>query len=235
MPNEARVKSLMDQRKRGLDGLNLVSRHWEFFEAPSFSETADSAPWLLNVTDGGADNAEIISVADDEHAGALRMVTNDADNDALTLQLNGEQVALASNRTIYFVTRVKLGDVSNTDFSVGLSVALSSGTNHVLAGVTDSIQFKAEAGGNIDVVAEKDSTETDNDSGSDMADDTYVKLMAEIEGTDRINYFVDDSLVDTITNNLPDDEALAPYFEVRNASAATSELNADYLILAFER
>lgn len=235
MPNRGTVNNMMDDQRKGLNGLSLVSQHWEFFEAPSFSETADSAPWLLNVTDGGTDNGEIISVADDEHGGALRMVTNDADNDALTLQLNGEQVAAASGRTIYFISRVKLDDVSSTDFAVGLSIALASGTNHVLGGVTDSIRFKAEADGNVDAVTEKDSTETDNDTGSDMSDDTYVKLMFEVEGTDRVNFYVDDVLQNTHTTNLPDDEAMAPFFEVRNASAATSELNADYLTLAFDR
>lgn len=203
------------------------------FSDPTPTTTAPSGDGVFSsVTDGGIDEGETIVVADDAHGGVLAITTNDADNDMVQIQLNGEGFALASGRQLVFKTRLKLDSVSNGDIFAGLAIA----NTDVLAGVTDSIGFRIpDADGNLDTVAEKDSTETTADSGEDLSDDTFVTLTIDIDGTNRADFYVGNKAVANVSTNLPDDEALSPCFQVRNASAATSTLSIDYVRVAGDR
>ncbi len=190
------------------------------------SETGDQAEWLLTVIDGGTDNGEIVKAADDAHGGLLTLTCNDADNDALELQLNGESFALNSGKNLNFECRFAITDMSETDWFVGLAIT----DTDVLGAVTDSIGFRCPDGtGDIDTVAEMDSTETAADSGVDLVDATYVVVRVEIKGTSRARFYVDGVEVADVTTNLPTDEALTPTLCVRNDGAVAQTMTVDYV------
>ena len=197
-----------------------------------FSETANASAWLLTVIDGGTDNGESIVISDDEPGGVLAITTNDADNDACELQLNGEAFKVQSGKDLIFEARFKLNDVDTADWFLGLATTDTT----VLAGTTESLGFRCPDGtGDIDYVCEDNSTETTGDTGIDLADDTFVTVRLEVRSNERVKFFVNGALVGTSTTNIPDGDAVTPTMCVRNASGAASTLEVDYFFVAQER
>ena len=194
--------------------------------ATRFSETADGGEFLVTVIDGGTDGGETIKVADDAHGGNVVIVTNDADNDAVSIQKNGEIVKMAAGRRISFELEIKIGDVSTTDWLFGLAITDTT----PLAGISDGVFFRCpDSTGDIDIVTAKDSTETVTDSAKDLADDTWVNLGIAIIGTERAQFYVNGTKVGDVTTNLPDDQAMTPTIQVRNSSAAVTTTTMRYL------
>ena len=123
-------------------------------------------------------------------------------------------------------------DVSEFDWFVGLAITDTT----PLAGMTDAIGFRCDdSTGDIDYLAEKDSSETTADSTKDLADATFVTLRFEVIGNTRVNYYVDGNRVASITTNIPDDEALTPTIEIRNDGAAANTMTVDYVYVMQER
>jgi hypothetical protein len=198
----------------------------------TFSVVADRGEFLVTLIDGGGDAGEIINVADAGHGGILTVTTNDADNDAVSAQLNGEMFAPAAGRKIMFTTRLKIADVSITDWAIGLAVA----DTDILGGVADSIMFRCpDSTGDIDYVVEKSSTETTADTLKNISDATYVKLGFQVVGTTRVEFYVDDAVVANVTTNIPDDVTLSPFFTFRNSSAAVTTASIDYIKCVSDR
>lgn len=199
-----------------------------------FSPVADRGSWLVTIIDGDTDALETIAIADDGHGGILNLTTNDKDNDALSIQLNGEAVALASGRRIHYKARVRVNDADTCDWFAGLSIA----DTDILGGTTDSLGFRVPAGDSaqdLTFMTEKDSVETTTDTGVNVADSTWLILEFICHGTDRVDCFVNNSAVASHTANLPDNEALSPVFEIRNASAAASIMGIDYIVILADR
>tara|TARA_Y100000114_G_C11751700_1_gene324657 strand:+ start:1375 stop:2067 length:693 start_codon:yes stop_codon:yes gene_type:complete len=204
----------------------------DFITDSVFSETADNGDYLVTVVDAGTDNGEVVKIADDAIGGQLTITTNDADNDSVELQLNGESFKAEAEKSLIFEARIKGADVSEFDWFVGLSITDTT----VLAGVSDRIGFTSpDATGDIDAVTEKDSTETLTDTTKDLADNTFVILRFEVEGTSKVRFYVDSALVATHTTNIPDDEALTPTLCIRNDGAAANTLTVDYVLAIQER
>ena len=114
-------------------------------------------------------------------------------------------------------------------FAIVFDSFLARGANREVA---DSIGFRCpDSTGDIDYVVEKDSTETSDDTGVDLVDDTYVNLGIIIKGTTEIVFFVGNAKIGTIKTNIPDNVAMTPTIEVRNSSAAVTLFSADYLFV----
>lgn len=204
------------QRREGERIRRAPGRRYDFVERPDISTTADEAAWLMTVTDTGSDSSEVFTIADDEPGGALKLVTNDADNDALSMQLNGEAFSVQNGRKVEYEITLQSDDVSNTDLAVGFAVA----DTDILGGVTDALMFRMDDGsGNPDAIAEKDSTETSKDTGESMADDEDMTFRIEADSS-MATFFINESEVARVSTNIPDDEALSPFIEVKNRSAA---------------
>ena len=150
-----------------------------------FSELANLGDWLVTLVDGGGDNGEVIRVADDGVGGLLTLTTNDADDDSIEMQMNGEAWQLASGKDVVFEVRMKGADVSEFDWFVGLAITDTT----VMGGVTDRIGFECpDSTGDIDAISEKDSTQTTTDSTKNLADDTFVVLRFETSGTGTVRW-----------------------------------------------
>ena len=197
-----------------------------------FSETANLGQWLVTVVDTGTDNGEVIACADDAVGGHLTMTTNDADDDSLELQVNGEAWKLESGKTLAFETRLKGADVSEFDWFVGLAITDTT----VMTACTDRVGFECpDSTGDIDAITEKDRSQTTTATTKDLADATFVTLRVEVEGTSKVRYYVDGDLVATHTANLPDDEALTPTICIRNDGAAANTMTLDYILVMRDR
>lgn len=184
-----------------------------------FSETADAGDWLVTVVDAGSDNGETIVASDTENA--IVFTTNDADNDGLNIQHNGEPFSFASGTSCYFGIDVKANDASTLDWFFGLAISDTT----VLAATTDRAGFSVPAGDSsqaIKYLCEKNSTETNGETGTTMADDTWYRLEMYHDGSGNVRFAVDGEIVATVTTNVPDDERMSPTLAIRNASAAAS-------------
>lgn len=231
--------------------------HDDFIAGLPCSETAGAAGsppgagWKLTLIDGGGDNGEIVGPIVDGVGGILKLTTNDADNDALEVQMAGSSFALASGRSMVFEIRMAIEDVSETDWFVGFAIGADT---TILTGCTDFIGFgnTADAGDIMCVngknasgeVADGGSGTTLTDSGEEFGDSTATAatiisalktLRVEIDGTTEARFYVDNKLVATHTTNLPDDEDLSPAICLRTAGAAAETLYADWLTVGMTR
>lgn len=202
-----------------------------------FSEVADAGDWLVTVVDGGGDNGETITVADDQHGGILKILTNDASADGMNCQLNGESFKAAAGRKINFESRFAVGDADKVAVFLGLAITDTT----VLAGCTDYVGFvlvdgtastllkyangKDATGG---AVGAESGGATYASTGTTLADDTFVTIGFQINGVTDIRYFVNGVRVAVITSNIPDNEVLTPTMAIITKNAAAEYMYVDY-------
>ena len=196
-----------------------------------FSPVADRGEWLVTLIDGGGDAGEVIAIRDNVTGGVLRLTANDADNDGISIQLNGSAFKVADGSRMLFAIRVAVVDISETDWFVGLAAPDTA----ILSGVTESIGFRCpDSTGDIDYVVENASTETTGDTGSDLADATFVELAFEVIGNSRVKFFVDGVFKAAVSTNIPDTDDLSPVIEVRNDGAVAQSIDVDWIYVRQE-
>ena len=192
-----------------------------------FSRTADQGEWLM--TDD-VDGTAVIK--DDDPGGVLRLTTGSNANDFVSCQHNGEAWKVADGKDIYFEIRMKLGDSDDTRWFVGLATTDVTGTTigPILDGATESIGFRQNTDTGVDIYAltEDNSTETETDTGINVADNTYVTLGFHVQGNSRIRYYVDGAEKAVHTTNIPDGDAVTLTMELHSPTAS-STLDVDYI------
>ena len=171
--------------------------------------------------------------------GGLLVVTNDAaDNDSDEFQWAGgsggviESFKYEAAKGLYFKTRFKVSDATQSDFAVGLIITDTA----FIDGTTDGIFFrKADGSTSMELVIEKDSTETV--SCGTAADDTFMTLGFYYDPKDRkFHVYKDNVKVGTgVNTNAPDNEDLAVSFGIQNGEAAAKVMTMDYISAGKER
>lgn len=238
--NEAQDRSSTDGLVQGDLGRALAGPYeiaakatildFPFHRNISFSETANLAEWLATIIDGAPDSGEITTIADAVAGGALAVTTNDADNDANQYQLNGEVVS-GTDSMLVLVKGLNIDDADTTDWFVGLAATDTT----VLAGVTDRIGFGIDdgtAGQDINLILEKDSTQTTTDTTVNLADATDVVDLAVYYDVDQdaISFWQAGTKgTSPVVTNVPDDVAMTPTIAVRNADAAITLMKIKHL------
>lgn len=185
------------------------------------AQSSDDNGWTATLT-GGASAATIA----DAVGGVLAMTCDAADNDSVELQWNAECFKLATSKPLWFETRLKISDATESDIMVGLFITDST----VIDGGTDGVYFrKADGDANILFVTEKNSSETSTDTTIDIVAATYVKLGFFWDGSASVFAYVDGTLRATHTANICDDEELAVTLTVQNGEAVAKVLSVDYV------
>lgn len=215
------------------DWIGDVHGLFEDFHRLSFSSSDDTATWLKSQTDTDGDGSSVCTLADDEPGGVLKLTTNDNASDAENLQVLGESFQLSSGKKLWVTTRFKVADASECNIAVGIAIE----DTDIAGGVSDALLFRTDSGdGDLDYVIEKDSSETAGDTGTDLADGTYVNGGIYFNGADIYVYVGGSEVVKKDSDtNLPDDEALTPSIEVSNASAQANSIYCDYLNVVQQR
>jgi|TARA_R110002074_G_scaffold25000_5_gene74472 hypothetical protein len=174
-------------------------------------------------------------------AGGQLLLTNAAGDDDLDfLQLKGESFLWDSTKRMFFTSRFKTNDATQSEIVMGLQI-----TDTTPLDVTDGIYFfKSDGDTQPDFVVEKD-----NDFGisilemNAMADDTFVTLSFEYDPLDVatggpvFRAYQDGVKVGQIasTTNAPDDEELTISFGIQNGEAVAKTMTIDFLMAAVER
>ena len=196
-----------------------------------------ASDWVITTTEGGS-GAATEALGDGD--GGLLVVTNDdADDESDEFQWAGgsggviESFKYEAAKGLYFKTRFKVNDATQSDFAVGLVITDTT----VIDGTTDGIFFrKADGATSIELVIEKASTETTVSCG-DAADDTFMTLGFYYDPRIRkFSVYKDNVKVGSAVNtNAPDDEELAVTFAIQNGAAAAKVMTMDYISAGKER
>ena len=186
--------------------------------------------FTITTTEGGSGDASeaLTSLA----GGALLITNDDADNDHDFFQLKGESFKYSSTKNMFFKARFKVNDATQSDIVMGLQI-----TDTSPLATTDGIFFrKADGATSIELVIEKDSTETTVSCGT-AADDTFMTLGFYYDPKDRkFHVYKDNVKVGTgVNTNAPDDEELAVSFAIQNGAAAAKSMTLDYISAGKER
>lgn len=183
--------------------------------------------WTITETGDGTQ-----AIAADELNGALLLTNAAADDDSNELQLKQDNWKMTSGKRLWFETKFKVSDATQSDFFVGLATTDTT----VIDGTTDSVGFrKADAATGVESVTEDNTTETTTASVHTMADDTYVTLGFYWDGISRVRFFKNRTLVATHTANIEQTNKLAVTFAIQNGEAVAKTMTIDYFYVAQER
>lgn len=195
-----------------------------------FSETAGRGTWTVTVVDGDTDNAETISIMNDERNGVLKLLPNNKANDSIQAQMQGESVKLRSGYTSAFNTRFL---VSETNAIVRVGLHLTGTTAAIGTPGTDYIGFyvtNSASGSVCYFQSAKDSSAT-NLLVSSVVNTAYDRFSFGIVGTDCV-VMANGGLIATIpiaSGVIPDDEALSPVMAVQDTTTGQAYLKMDYI------
>lgn len=188
-----------------------------------------AADWVITTTEAGAGDA---TEALTDIAGGALLITNDAaDNDADFFQTVGELFTFASNKKLFFSTRFKVSDATQSDVVIGLQIRDTS----PLA-VSDGVYFQKDDGdANIDFNVTGSSTTTAATAIGTLVSDTFVILSFYYNGVDAVEYFIDNVRIgSSVTTNLPSTE-LTVSFGIQNGEAVAKTMTLDYIFVSRER
>ena len=187
----------------------------------------DPPGWTTTVVEaGGGGSSE--AQATREAGATFELLTDNADNDGISIQRNGEVFELTADQDLYFGCKVKCNDVTQSDWFLGLAITDTA----ILGGATDRIGFETvDATTGLDFVVEKDSTQTASEDVGTLVDDTYIELEFYWDGgKSTLQVFVDGVAVTApATTNLPNDEALRLSLEFLTGEAVAQTLTFQYL------
>ena len=168
----------------------------------------------------------------DIDGGALLVTNAAADDDAVFGQKVGESFKFASNKKLFFKTRVKVSDATQSDFVFGLQI-----TDTTPLAVTDGVYFlKADGAATVDFKVMKNSTATTSSAVATLVNDTFIELGFVYNGVDKIKIFVNDVFVkESVVTNLVNDEDLTISFGIQNGEAVAKTMTIDYIFVSKER
>lgn len=203
-------------------------------------DTYAASDWVITTTEAGASSAtEALADA----AGGVLVITNDtSDNDLDSLQWAGGAGAVTENfifdltKSMTFKARFKMGDVTETDFVMGLAVT----DTEPFGGVADGALFTSDDGDallNFELTDSTTAATTTAAAVATLVDDTYVvaefHYSANAANVDVIINGV--AVAGVATTNLPVTTEMAITMGIRNGEAAGQTLSVDYIKCVAER
>jgi hypothetical protein len=224
--------------------------------AATFSEVADRGKWLATIVDGGTGNTETVlgrpvdgSTSAGAQGGWGEFRTCNADNDAVTCQLNGESFKLATGKKLWFETQFIIEDVSESEVFIGLADTGTDLYGAAGVGVNNHVGFILDGDGNLDFSVDEAATQSKTDTAIDFVDGTMATLAtANVkhkcafywDGAGTIKVYVDGTLCLTKVDNgttvlIPDGTCLSPGFTILTQGTTDEALFIDYIYVAQER
>lgn len=180
----------------------------------------DPTGWTTTVVETGAGgDSDAVPATDAGYA--WNLITDNADNDGISLQLLGTPFELTSDQDLYFGIEFQINDVTQSDFFLGLAITDTA----ILSGVTDRIGFESLDGStDIKLAIEKDSTETLTASLGTLVDATLVYVEFYWNGTSIYPFINGVGAALPAVTNLPDNEALRLTLEFLTGEAVAQTM-----------
>lgn len=209
------------------------------FEPDWYSRTDDFDGIVLDATNDWTvvkDSGAAVALAADTAMGVVNLTSAaTTDDDGASIQGN-EIFLVTAGKRMWFNARAKLSAAADMDFCLGLTVNFATNPEAMLT-AADRIVFQVNDGdASILCKTEKSGTETSTDSGVDMVDDTYVEFGILIDGTTKVEFYVNKALVATHTANIVDDELLTvAAMSLSGSATGTMSSSLDYVAISAER
>lgn len=185
-----------------------------------FTETATSV--------GSGTSAAAVTDAD---GGILRITTAANENDGLFIESQAESFLIEAGKKAFIKARFALGDAAQSDFIIGLH-----STDTTPLDATLRFAFITEDG-SANLIFNVDDNTTDADSSTVvvLADDVFVTVAAYYDGKGRIELFLNDNLITTMTDVGVPGAEMAMGFGYLNGAAGAETTDIDYLLVAKQR
>jgi hypothetical protein len=208
---------------RGRDKLTMPvpQRDYQWFD-DFFKYTAGD--WVVTEV---SDSTQALA---DANGGELVLTTLTTEDDAAHLQSVGEIFTFASGKEAYFETRLHIGEITQSDFVVGLQVR-----DTTPLAVADGVYFQKDDGDALlDFHSMSGSADTASTGVHTMVASTYVKLAFYYDGATTITYAIDDVVGGSITAT-PTAVELTMSFGVQAGATGAEVLTVDYIHFWRER
>ncbi len=223
---------------------NLKMSMWpdQFTYMDDFEQGALDAThnWTI-VKDSGASAA----IAADGTGGEVNLTsTATTDNDGASIQAKQESFALptSAGKKLYFETRVKISDATQTDFLVGFTEAFTTNPESALLSQNVIGFVKVDGSAIVKGTTESGGTQTlvtfDDTTKSTMENDTYVTLGLVATKNDTVNkveFFINRNKVGQSTTNIPTANMKVMAMSVSGDATGTKVTTLDYIMAAQDR
>lgn len=173
------------------------------------------------------------TILDDVAGGQLRLSCQaTTDNAAEQLNLVSAPFLLAAGKTLWYETRIKITGDAQSEHSFGLCALGEDLTAVADVLPADGVSFSTQdASLSVALTLSKDGTDTGAVAGvHTLVSGTWVTLGFKIDGLTSVTPYVDGVAGTAATATFNDNEAMCPYFLVRNGDATTTQiLDVDYV------
>lgn len=217
------------RRDKWVDALGpTVRKYFEDFIGPSplGADNADPLGWTVTVLTGDAGTGTI--TAANEAGGAVLITVDATENDGVNITHNNEAFLLAAGDPCYFGIRMKLADADQCDLFTGLCIT----DTEMWGGVSDGIYFNsADAVATCTGLCELNASASTAVGSGTFVDDTYSVLEFFYDGAQKVSFYFDDVLIDTVTAaaNIPIDEELTFAFELLTGENVANTATIDWI------
>ena len=223
---------------------NLKMSMWpdQFTYFDDFNQGALDAThnWTI-VKDSGATAA----VVADSLAGEVNLTSaNTTDNDGASIQAKQESFALptSAGKKLYFETRVKISDATQTDFLVGFTETFATNPEAALSSSNVIGFVKVDGSAIVKGTTESGDTQTlvefSDTTKSTMNNDVYVTLgLVATKGTttDKVEFYINRTKVGTSTTNIPTANMKVMAMSVSGDATGQKVTTIDYIMAAKDR
>ena len=223
---------------------NLKMSMWpdQFTYFDDFEQGALDAThnWTI-VKDTGASAA----IAADGTGGEVNLTSAaTTDNDGASIQAKQESFALptSAGKKLYFETRVKISDATQTDFLVGFTEAFTTNPENALLSANVIGFVKVDGTAIVKGTTESGETQTlvefADTTKSTMENDTYVTLgLVATKGTnlDKVEFYINRNKVGQSTTNIPTANMKVMAMSVSGDTTGTKVTTIDYIMAAQDR
>jgi len=204
------------------------------FTGVTFDNTND---WTV-VKDSGA---SVAIVADTLNGFVGLNSTATTDDDGSSIQGN-EIWGLPSTagQKLYFEARFQIADADQMDVFIGVCENFATNPENCLA-AANRIGFQIDDGdATPHIITESGGTETDTtvDSTYDLSDATNVTVSfvaTKGDATDKVQFYVNRTLVGTHSTNVPTANMAAAAMEISGNASGTKTMYIDYIMVAQDR
>jgi hypothetical protein len=223
---------------------NLKMSMWpdQFTYFDDFEQGALDAThnWTI-VKDTGASAA----IAADGTGGEVNLTSaGTTDNDGASIQAKQESFALptSAGKKLYFETRVKISDATQTDFLVGFTETFATNPENALLSSNVIGFVKVDGSAIVKGTTESGDTQTlvefADTTKSTMENDTYVTLGLVATKNDTVNkveFYINRNKVGQSTTNIPTANMKVMAMSVSGDATGTKVTTLDYIMAAQDR
>lgn len=213
---------------------------YQFFDDFDRYSTTSDFPWV----DTFVNSSSIANVAD-EPGGAVIITNTTTDNDSAQIQWHTEAFTIATGKKAWFKARVKVNEVIQSDYLIGLAVLDTTLQGSVSgAGVTDGIFFNKDDGDtqiDFNVNQNAGTVQKRIANVATAVADTYMIYGFEWDGARYVKVFINDVQVNSVdltttpSSYMPNTPLTVSFAIQQGEGTNAKTMTIDYVLAAIER